>query len=124
MGSMNTYSTSDNVKWILRDEATGKENMDIDWKFKQGDLVKVRIINDKNSVHPMQHPIHFHGNRFVVLATNGVPNDNMAWKDTTLLKAGDTVDILLDASNVGRWMAHCHIAEHMHSGMMLEYDVE
>ncbi len=124
MGAMNTYSTSDTVKWILRDEATGKENMDIDWKFKQGDMVKIRIVNDKDSMHPMQHPIHFHGNRFVVLATNGVPNDNMVWKDTTLLRTGDTVDILLDASNVGKWMAHCHIAEHMHAGMMLEYDVE
>jgi FtsP/CotA-like multicopper oxidase with cupredoxin domain len=124
MGAMNTYSTSDTVTWILRDEATGKENMDIDWKFTKGDLVKIRVINDNDSMHPMQHPIHFHGNRFAVLATNGVPNDNMVWKDTTLLRTGDTMDILLEASNPGKWMAHCHIAEHMHSGMMLEYDVE
>jgi FtsP/CotA-like multicopper oxidase with cupredoxin domain len=124
MGAMNTYSTSDTVTWILRDEATGKENMDIDWKFALGDLVKVRIINDNDSMHPMQHPIHFHGNRFVVLATNGVPNDNMVWKDTTLLRTGDIVDILLEASNAGKWLAHCHIAEHMHSGMMLTYSVE
>jgi FtsP/CotA-like multicopper oxidase with cupredoxin domain len=124
MGAMNTYSTSDTVTWILRDEATGKENMDIDWKFTKGELVKIRIINDNDSMHPMQHPIHFHGNRFAVLATNSVPNDNMVWKDTTLLRTGDTVDILLEASNLGKWLGHCHIAEHMHSGMMLEYDVE
>jgi FtsP/CotA-like multicopper oxidase with cupredoxin domain len=108
----------------LRDEATGKENMDIDWKFTKGELVKIRIINDNDSMHPMQHPIHFHGNRFAVLATNSVPNDNMVWKDTTLLRTGDTVDILLEASNVGKWLGHCHIAEHMHSGMMLSYSVE
>lgn len=24
----------------------------------------------------------------------------------------------------GRWMAHCHIAEHHESGMMLNFDVE
>lgn len=124
MGAMNVYSTSDTVKWILRDEETGKENMDIVWKFKQGEFVKVRIVNDKDSMHPMQHPIHLHGNRFVVLATNGVPNDNIVWKDTVLLRTGDIVDILVDASNLGKWMAHCHIAEHMHAGMMLEYDVE
>jgi FtsP/CotA-like multicopper oxidase with cupredoxin domain len=48
----------------------------------------------------------------------------MVWKDTAMLKTGETMDILVEASNLGRWMAHCHIAEHMHSGMMLEYDVE
>lgn len=124
MGAMNIYSTSDTVTWVLRDEATGKENMDILWKFPKDTLVKIRIINDKDSAHPMQHPMHFHGNRFVVLAVDGVPNDNMVWKDTAMLKTGETMDILVEASNVGRWLAHCHIAEHMHSGMMLEYDVE
>ena len=29
-----------------------------------------------------------------------------------LLRAGETVDILLDVTNPGLWMAHCHIAEH------------
>ena len=124
MGAMNVYSTSETVKWILHDEATGLENMDIDWKFKMGDMVKIRLVNDPSSMHPMQHPIHFHGNRFVVLSTNGTPNDNMVWKDTTLIRAGETMDIVLEATNPGKWMAHCHIAEHLHSGMMLGYTVE
>lgn len=124
MGDMNTYSTSDTTRWIIRDEETGKENMDVVWKFKKDSFVKIRIINDPASMHPMQHPIHFHGNRFLVLSTNGVPNDNMVWKDTTLLKTGDVVDVILETSNPGKWMAHCHILEHLHSGMMIEYDVE
>jgi FtsP/CotA-like multicopper oxidase with cupredoxin domain len=45
------------------------------------------------------------------------------WKDTVLLRAGETVDILLDVSNPGLWMAHCHIAEHNQSGMMFSFDV-
>jgi hypothetical protein len=36
-------------------------------------------------------------------------------KDTVLIPTGQTVDILLDVTNPGLWMAHCHIAEHMHS---------
>ena len=28
-----------------------------------------------------------------------------------LVRTGETVDILLDVTNPGRWMAHCHIAE-------------
>ena len=35
----------------------------------------------------------------------------------------ETVYILLDVTNVGRWMAHCHIAEHHESGMMCSFDV-
>ena len=37
--------------------------------------------------------------------------------------AGQTVDILLDVTNPGLWMAHCHIAEHNQSGMMFSFDV-
>jgi FtsP/CotA-like multicopper oxidase with cupredoxin domain len=33
------------------------------------------------------------------------------------------VDILLDVTHAGRWMAHCHIAEHHESGMMFSFDV-
>ncbi len=124
MGDMNTFSTSDTTKWIIRDEQTGKENMDILWKLKKGAMTKVRITNDNDSAHPMQHPFHVHGNRFLVLATNGVPNDNMVWKDTTQLRGGDVVDILIEATNPGTWMAHCHISEHLHSGMMMGYNVE
>ena len=40
-----------------------------------------------------------------------------------LLRAGQTIDILLDVTNPGLWMAHCHIAEHTESGMMFSFDV-
>jgi FtsP/CotA-like multicopper oxidase with cupredoxin domain len=33
------------------------------------------------------------------------------------------VDVLLAVTNPGRWMAHCHIAEHHESGMMFSFDV-
>lgn len=123
MGSMNINSTSKTLTWQLTDQATGKSNMDIDWKFKVGDKVKVKIFNDPSAMHPMQHPIHFHGQRFLVLSTNGVKNDNLVWKDTTLVQTGDTVELLVDMTNPGTWMAHCHIAEHLESGMMLKYSV-
>ena len=43
MPAMNNISTSEDTFWKIIDEETGKENMDIDWRFKQGDLVKIRI---------------------------------------------------------------------------------
>jgi FtsP/CotA-like multicopper oxidase with cupredoxin domain len=36
---------------------------------------------------------------------------------------GDTIDILLEVSNPGTWMIHCHIAEHLQSGMMASFIV-
>ena len=72
----------------------------------------------------MQHPIHFHGQRFLVVARDGVLQTNLVWKDTVLVRSGEIVDIVLDASNPGVWMAHCHIAEHLEAGMMFGFKVE
>ena len=121
---MNVMSNPEMMKWIIQDEDTGKKNMDIDWKFKVGNNVKIKITNDSNSMHPMQHPIHFHGQRFLVLSTNGKPNDNLVWKDTTLIPNGNTVEILVEMTNPGEWMAHCHIAEHLEASMMFGFKVE
>ena len=124
MQMMNKMSNKTMTDWKIVDETTGKVNMNIDWKFKVGDVVKIRITNDANSDHPMQHPVHFHGQQFLVLDRNGAKQTNLVWKDTVLVKAGETVDIVLDTSNPGVWMAHCHIAEHLEAGMMLKYSVE
>jgi FtsP/CotA-like multicopper oxidase with cupredoxin domain len=118
MAMMNWVATGNEVAWVLRDETTGAENMDIAWRFTQGDVVKLRFTNDPNSSHAMQHPIHLHGQRFLVISRNGAANDNLAWKDTAVIPAGESADFLVEMSNPGRWMMHCHVAEHMGSGMM------
>lgn len=123
MEEMNRMSTPHNMFWKLVDGETRAANHDIDWSFTVGELVKVRIVNDAHSDHPMQHPIHFHGQRFLVLSRNGIPTQNLTWKDTVLIPAGETVDVLVEMSNPGAWMVHCHIAEHLESGMMFTYYV-
>ena len=123
MPMMNWNSTSEEVRWIVREPATGRENMDIGWEFQVGDVVKLRLHNERRSFHAMQHPFHIHGQRFLVLSRNGVPNENLAWKDTVLLPTGTTTDILLEVTNPGRWMAHCHISEHLESGMRTLFTV-
>ena len=124
MPMMNWASTGRQVRWVLKDPATGRENMDIAWHFRRGDPVKLRFVNERRSFHGMQHPIHLHGQRFLVLSVNGVPNEDLAWKDTVLVPAGAVVDILLDAANPGEWMLHCHIAEHLSAGMMMHFTVD
>ncbi len=117
-GMMNTNAMGSMMQWKIIDEATDAANDKITYTAKKGDQLKIRIVNSADSAHPMQHPIHFHGQRFLVLADNGVKNDDLVWKDTVLVRAGHAVDILLDASNPGDWMFHCHIAEHLSNGMM------
>ena len=123
MPMMNWASTGEQVRWVLKDPATGLENMGIAWQFHRGAPVKIRLVNERRAFHGMQHPIHLHGQRFLVLSVNGVPNADLAWKDTVLVPAGGVVDILLDTANPGDWMLHCHIAEHLSAGMMMQFTV-
>jgi FtsP/CotA-like multicopper oxidase with cupredoxin domain len=124
MVAVNRLTTPANMRWKLIDRETGAENADIDWRFRVGDRVKIRLLNEMAGDHPMHHPFHVHGaGRFVILARDGVVGPNLVWKDTVLVRTGETVDILLDITNVGRWMAHCHIAEHHESGMMFSFEV-
>jgi FtsP/CotA-like multicopper oxidase with cupredoxin domain len=125
MVEVNRMTTTENMRWKLIDRETGAENAAIDWKFRVGDRVKIRLVNEMDSDHPMPHPFHVHGaGRFLILSRDGVADPNLVWKDTVLVRTGETVDILLDVSNVGRWMAHCHIAEHHESGMMFSFTVD
>jgi FtsP/CotA-like multicopper oxidase with cupredoxin domain len=123
MPEMDWIVTARSARWVLRDHATGRENMDIDWRFRVGQVVKLRLINDRSALHAMQHPIHIHGQRFLVLSVNGVPNENLVWKDTVLVPTGFVVDVLVEMSNPGKWMLHCHIAEHIETGMRMVFDV-
>jgi suppressor of ftsI len=124
MPMMNWLSTGEQVTWILKDRKTGAENGDIHWNFSVGDVVKIRVFNTPDSFHPMNHPIHIHGQRFLVLNKDGVESDNLVWKDTAIVPVGSTMDFLVEMSNPGEWMVHCHIAEHLHAGMMFSFTVE
>lgn len=124
MQPANIASSNRTVNWEIVDQRTGNVNEEIDYKWNVGDKVKIRIFNDPKSMHPMQHPIHLHGQRFVVLTVDGVPNNNLVWKDTVLVPTGSTIDLLMDVTNPGEWMAHCHIAEHLSDGMMFAFNVK
>jgi len=110
MVEVNRMTTPANMRWKVVDRDTGAENAAIDWRFRVGDRVKIRRLDEIAGDHPMHHPFHVHGaGRFLILSRDGTPESNLVWKDTVL---------------VGRWMAHCHIAEHHESGMMFSFNVE
>ena len=124
MVEVNRITTPANTRWKLIDRTTNAENHDIQWEFRVGDRVKIRLLNEMAGDHPMHHPFHIHGaGRFLILARDEAAEPNLVWKDTVLVRTGETVDILLDVTNPGLWMAHCHIAEHHESGMMFSFEV-
>lgn len=121
MPMMNAQSSTQNTRWKLTED--GHDLMHRNLTAHVGDVVKVRLDNTLGSAHPMHHPIHVHGQRFVVLAQDGLPPEQVAWKDTVLVPAGSVYDILIEVTNPGAWMIHCHIPEHMEAGMMTFLEV-
>jgi FtsP/CotA-like multicopper oxidase with cupredoxin domain len=45
MPGMNWATTGTQARWILRDPATGAENMALDWRVKRGDRIRIRLVN-------------------------------------------------------------------------------
>jgi FtsP/CotA-like multicopper oxidase with cupredoxin domain len=124
MVEVNRLTTTATMHWKFIDRTSGTDSPTIDWHFTVGERVKIRLVNEMDSDHPMHHPFHLHGaGRFLVLSRDGEVEPNLVWKDTVLVRTGQVVDILFDVSNPGLWMAHCHIAEHMQSGMMFSFNV-
>src|SRR5829696_1871050 len=78
MVDVNRMTTPANMRWKLVDRDTDAENAAIDWRFRVGDRVKIRLLNEMAGDHPMHHPFHVHGaGRFLVLARDGVPEANL-----------------------------------------------
>ena len=72
MVEVNRLTTPANMHWMFVDRTTGAANAAIDWRFTVGDRVKIRLVNEMDSDHPMHHPFHLHGaGRFLVLARDG-----------------------------------------------------
>jgi FtsP/CotA-like multicopper oxidase with cupredoxin domain len=123
MPMMNQMRTASNTRWVIKENATGAENEEATYQFNTGDVAKIRIVNDASRQNAMDHMMHLHGQRFLVLDQNGMPNNDLAWKDTVLVPAGSYVDIFIDASNPGIWMFHCHINEHLEADMKTTFIV-
>jgi FtsP/CotA-like multicopper oxidase with cupredoxin domain len=107
-----------NSLWQVIDADTGAVNQQIDWTFGLEQRVKIRLVHGPAADAATQHPVHFHGQRFLVLAHNGAQNDNLAWQDSLLLRAGETMDILLEAANPGDWLVHLYPPVHDEHGAL------
>ncbi|MEQ9368131.1 MAG: multicopper oxidase family protein [Coleofasciculus chthonoplastes F3-SA18-01] len=83
--------------------------------------VQLNTVEDWELVNTgmMDHPIHLHTNHFQVIDRNGQPEPYRAWRDTVLVRVGETVRMRVRfADFLGKTVYHCHILDHEDLGMM------
>ena len=118
MVEINRLTTPANMRWKLIDKAE-PSNAAIDWRFQVGDEVKIQLLKALDG--PMYQP-PLPRPRAAACRCNGLWSPTWSGKTPCSSATGETVDILLDVTNPGLWMAR-HIAEHHESGMMFSFNV-
>ena len=67
----------------------------------------------------MDHPFHLHAAPFQVVSRNGKPEPYAAWKDTVLVRGGETLRIRVHFKDFpSKSVYHCHVLDHEELGMM------
>lgn len=74
-------------------------------------------IFELHNTTPHPHPIHLHGHSFEVLSLSRQEGAPRFTADTVLLQARERAEIAFVAAP-GNWMFHCHVLEHLETGMM------
>ncbi|MFF0431998.1 multicopper oxidase family protein [Streptomyces sp. NPDC004327] len=83
---------------------------------KEGDLVRVSLVNRSLDDHPM----HLHGHRLLVLSRDDEKATGSPWwTDTLNVAPGERYEVAFRADNPGVWMDHCHNLDHARDGMVL-----
>ena len=81
-----------------------------------GSRVRMRFVN----LGMDHHPIHLHGNQFVITGTEGGRAPESTWypTNTVLVGVAQAKVVEFDAKYPGAWMIHCHLPHHMMNSMM------
>ena len=106
-GAMGGRHGGDNI-WALNN--VSDLQADPFGSFKNGETVRITFANDTS----FPHGIHLHGHHFYEVDENGALGD---LRDTILVNAGASRDIICVFDNSGRWLLHCHMLSHAAGGM-------
>ena len=79
-------------------------------KAERGTAVQISLVNDTS----FPHGIHLHGQHFYEITDDGSLG---AFRDTSLVNARESRDILCVFENSGKWLLHCHMLGHSATGM-------
>lgn len=104
--------------WLMNKRAwEGMSKDNIPQPLAKLELGKTYIFDLRN-VTQYHHPIHLHGHTFTVLEMDGRRLAEPFHTDTVLLGKNGRAKAAFVADNPGRWMYHCHVIEHMKTGLM------
>jgi uncharacterized cupredoxin-like copper-binding protein len=78
---------------------------------EQGDWITATYYNEGLQIHPM----HLHQFPQLVIAKDGFPLDNPYYADTVNVAPGERYTVLINATEPGAWVWHCHILSHVDS---------
>jgi hypothetical protein len=81
-----------------------------------GERVRIRMVN----IGMDHHPIHLHGNQFVLTGTEGgrIPEGLWYPENTVLVGVAQARVVEFEAKFPGDWMLHCHLPHHMMNQMV------
>ena len=79
--------------------------------LQTGDWYLVHYFNEGLQIHPM-HQHQFVG---LVVAKDGIPLESPYWMDTLNVAPGERYSVLIQATDAGAWLWHCHILTHVES---------
>jgi FtsP/CotA-like multicopper oxidase with cupredoxin domain len=75
---------------------------------KKGERVLIRFLNEG----VMNHPMHLHGMPMQIVAKDGWPLTPPQMCDTIDVAPGNRYDAIVEATETGTWVFHCHILSH------------
>ena len=75
---------------------------------EEGDWFVLHYYNEGLQIHPM----HLHQMPQLVFAKDGFPLDAPQWEDTVNVAPGERYSVLVQATDPGVWVLHCHILTH------------
>ncbi|TDW92315.1 multicopper oxidase family protein [Kribbella sp. VKM Ac-2566] len=104
--------------WLIGGQPFAPDRTDVTTRL--GDVEIWRLVAD------IHHPVHLHLVGFQVLSRGGrapLPHD-AGLKDTVSLRPGESVEIITRFDGYrGRYLFHCHNAEHEDMGMMANLEI-
>jgi len=109
------------MAFTLNDKTYNPDRVDI--QVPLGSIEEWEIANV--DADKMDHPFHIHAAPFQVISRNGQPEPYPAWKDTVLVRGGETLRIRMHFKDFpDKSVYHCHVLDHEELGMMGVIDVQ
>ena len=78
---------------------------------QEGEWALIHYYNEGLGAHPM----HLHQFPQLIIAKDGIPLDQPYYADTINVAAGERYSVLVNFTDLGTWVWHCHILTHVES---------